>query len=70
MLMIKSNIGIYNYQEDMTLRQMMRSGQVSNSSESPSMFSLSESFRVIDENWTSYDDKVTHRLFQQSKGQF
>ena len=32
MLMIKSNIGFFNNQGDVTQRQMLRSGQVSNSS--------------------------------------
>ena len=50
------------------LRLMIQSSQFSNSFEISSMPTLTASFSRFDKNWTSYaDDKVKHRLFQQSR---
>ena len=50
MLMIMSNIGFFNNQRDVTLRQIIQSGQVSNSSENLSMSALSAYFRKSQSN--------------------
>ena len=47
MLMINSNIGVFNNPGNANLRQIIRSSQVSNSSEILSMHILPVSFRKI-----------------------
>ena len=69
MMMTKSNRGFFSNQEDVTLRLMVRSGQVSNSSKiHPCPPYLQVSGRS-NESLTCYvDDKAKQRLFQQSRG--
>ena len=47
MLMIKSNIDFFINQADVTLRQMIQSGQIPNSSEIQSMSTLSVYFLAV-----------------------
>ena len=64
MLMTKSNKDFFSNQGDINVRLMIQSGQVLNSSEISSVWTLSASFRKICQNWISNtDDKVKQRLF-------
>ena len=66
--MIKSNIGFFNNQGDVTERQMIWSGQVSNSSKISSLYTLSASLRKIQSKLNVMLMTVKQRPFQQSKG--
>ena len=62
-LMIKSNIGFFNNRGDISLRQIIPSGLVSNSPEIPSMSTLTATFRKI---WS----KLKQLCWQQSQTGF
>ena len=67
--MTKSNRGVFSNQGDVTLSQIIRSGQFSNSSEISSMPPYLQVSGISDQNCSIYaNDKVKQRCFQQSRG--